>query len=263
MKMRTACLLLLAAVVTNFAEAQNPDKKAKSDVQIINFGSEPESSKEEKVYKGVILKTSPTAFIFGRQPIELEKEITDYLSLQVGAGLTFSPFWDGYNELLAELSDDGNGDISEISEQWANDVQDNYSDYSIRTSSIGPMFSLSPRLFFESDGYEGFYVAPVLRYSIQRYSVQKIREGLPYIEHTPDETQKESVKNVDLMVHWGSQSLYPKLTFEWFIGGGVRLRNNTRQDVGFDANMLSGNGEQSFKDKRFRFEAGIRIGFQL
>ncbi|MBK9335324.1 MAG: hypothetical protein IPM98_01570 [Lewinellaceae bacterium] len=261
MKMRTACLLLLAAVATNFAEAQNPDKKVNSDVQIINFGSESESSKTDKVYKGLIVKTSPTSFIFGRQPVEIEKEITDYLSLQVGVGLTFSPFWDGYNELLAELSDEE--DIAEISDQWAYDVQDNYSDYSIRTGSIGPILSLSPRLFFESDGYEGFYVAPVLRYSIQHYRVQKIREGLPHIEHTPDETQKESIKNLDLMVHWGAQKLYPKLTLEWFIGGGVRLRNNTRQDVGFDFTMLSGNGEQSFKDKRFRFETGVRIGFQL
>lgn len=93
--------------------------------------------------------------------------------------------------------------------------------------------------------------------------VQKVREGLPYIDRLPDDLQKETVKNLDVLVHYGGQTLYPKLTLEWFLGAGVRFRNNLRQDVGFNALQLSGNGERSFQDKKFRLEAGIRVGFQL
>ena len=262
MKIRTACLLLLAACLAYTAEAQNPKKKPKSDVEVINFGDETsEGSKDDKVYKGIILKTSPTAFIFGRQPFELEKEIRDYLSLQVGIGITFEPFYAGYDELLAEIREETDG-YSE-STLWDQDETDYYSDFSIRTGKIGPMLSLSPRLFFDSDGYEGFYIAPVFRYSAQNYAVQKIREGEASIIRTPNDTQKESVKNLDLMVHWGSQTLYPKLTIEWFLGGGIRLRNNTRQDIGYNLATLSGNGERTFKDKRLRLEVGLRVGFQL
>jgi hypothetical protein len=51
---------------------------------------------------------------------------------------------------------------------------------------------------------------------------------------------------------------------EWFIGAGSRFRNNLRQDVGYDnTTQLSANGERTFKDKKFRLESGIRVGFQL
>lgn len=264
MKNLTACLLIAAACCAYSADAQNPKKKPKSDVEIINFGDESNDDKkkgEETAYKGMILKTSPTAFIFGRQPFEFEKEMNDYLSLQVGVGITFLPLYAGYDELLAELREETDG--SDISDQWDLDEPDYYNDYTYRTGRIGPMFSLSPRLFFESDGYEGMYIAPVLRYSAQNFEVQKVREGIAVIERMPTDLQKESVKNTDVLVHWGSQSLFPKLTFEWFIGAGIRFRNNTRQDIGFDAQTLSGNAERNFKDKRFRMEAGIRVGFQL
>jgi hypothetical protein len=162
---------------------------------------------------------------------------------------------------LNEINDEFNG--STESEQWASDEPDNYSDYTIRTGKVGALFSISPRLFFDSDGYEGMYIAPVFRYSTQKFEVQKVREGLPYIERNPDELQQESIKNMDLLVHYGGQTLYPKLTLEWFIGAGIRFSKNLRQDVGYDYLFQSGNGERSFKDKKFRLETGIRVGFQL
>ena len=262
MRIQTACLLILTACWAYTTEAQNPKKKPKSDVEVINFGDDADDGKkEDKAYKGLILKTSPTAFIFGRQPFELEKEIKDYLSLQVGIGVTFEPLYAGYDELLAEIREETDG-YSE-STQWDQDETDYYSDFSIRTGKVGPMLSLSPRLFFDSDGYEGYYIAPVFRYSAQNFEVQKILEGESSIIRTPNDTQKESVKNTDILVHWGGQTLYPKLTLEWFIGGGIRLRNNTRQDVGFDLSTGSGNGERTFNDKRLRLEVGLRVGFQL
>lgn len=257
-----ALLLLFCITAAQVSVAQNPKKKPKSDVEVINFGDNDDSKKEkDKTYKGIILKTSPTTFIFGRQPFEVEKQITDYLSLQIGAGIVFEPLWAGYEELLSELNSEFQEDYS--SPLWDQDVLDDYSDFNIRSGKVGPMFSVSPRLFFESDGYEGMYIAPVLRYSIQRYDVQKVREGIGEIEYLPKDLQQESVKNMDLLVHWGGQTLYPKLTLEWFIGGGIRLRNNTRQDVGFSNTTLSGNGERQFNDKRLRLETGIRVGFQL
>lgn len=258
MHFRTIILLLVTCLLTYNAQAQK--KKPNKDVEVINFGDSESTSKENKVYHGLILKTSPVSFIFGRQPIELEKELKDYMSLQAGVGVTFEPLWAGYEDLVNEINDEVDGYYE--SDQWAIDEPDVYSDYSIRKGKPGFLVSLSPRLFFESDGFEGMYIAPVLRYSAQNYEVQKVQEGLPYIQRI-DDVQKEHVKNFDLLVHYGGQNLYPKLTFEWFIGGGIRFRNNLRQDVGYDGFQASGNGEREFKDKKFRLEAGIRVGFQL
>jgi hypothetical protein len=263
MQLRTATLLLLACLTANLAVAQKNKKKPNKDVEVINFGDEnDDAKKEEKAYLGLILKTSPTAFIFGRQPIELEKEINEYLSLQAGVGVTFEPLWTSFEDILAELRESGDGYCD--SPQWAYDECDYYNDYTIREGKVGFMASVSPRLFFDSDGYEGMYIAPVLRYSTQKFEVQKIREGVNYIERIPSDVQEESVKNFDLLVHYGGQSLYPKLSVEWFIGAGIRFRDNFRQDVGYQGTFqLSANGSRSFKDKKFRLESGIRVGFQL
>ena len=259
MKIHTMCMLLVANCLAITLFAQKP--KPKPDVEVINFGEEADKTQDDKQYKGLIVKTSPVSFIFGRQPIELEKEITDFFSLQAGIGVTFLPLWN-YSSTFEELLDEGSG-YSE-STQWGEyDETDYYNDLTIRTGKIGPMLSLSGRLFFESDGYEGMYIAPVLRYSVQKYQVQKVVEGASSLIYDPSDTQKEQVKNFDVMVHWGGQSLYPKLTMEWFIGGGIRLQDNLRQDVGRSASGLYLNGERSFNERNLRLEAGIRVGFQL
>ncbi len=263
MQLRTATLILLCCFgASTIAFAQKGKTKPKTEVEVIDFGEDSSGkSKEPTTYKGIILKTSPISFVFGRQPVELEKEINDFMSLQIGAGITFAPLWTSYGDLTAELLDESDGYCE--SEQWAYDECDYYSDYTIRTGKVGLLFSLSPRFFFESDGYEGMYVAPLLRFSTQKFGVQEVEEGLPYIERNPNRLQEESIKNFDLLVHYGSQALYPKLAVDWFIGAGIRFRNNQRQDVGLDDFFMAGNGERNFKDKKFRLEAGIRIGFQL
>lgn len=258
MQFRNVLLLLIMCFFTYNVAAQK--KKPNKDVEVINFGDSESSSKNDKVYHGLILKTSPVSFIFGRQPIELEKEVKDYMSLQAGLGVTFEPLWAGYDNLVNEINEEVDGYYE--SEQWAYDEPDIYSDYTIRTGKPGLMASISPRLFFDSDGSEGMYIAPVLRYSVQKFEVQQVLEDVPFIERV-DETQDEHIKNFDLLVHYGGQNLYPKLTFEWFIGAGIRFRNNLRQDVGYNEFQLAQNGEREFKDKKFRLEAGIRVGFQL
>ena len=260
-KLRFISLLFFALFVSSLSYAQKDKKKPSTDVEIIDFGDESGSQKEQKVYKGLIIKTSPISFVFGTQPVELENEITDLLSLQVGLGVTFEPLWAEYDEFVAELVDASDGYCE--SRMWTYDECDYYNDYTIRTGKVGLLASASSRLFFDSDGYEGMYIAPFLRFSQQKFEVEKVREGYAFLERTPDDTQSESVTNFDILVHYGSQALYPKLSMEWFIGAGVRLRNNTRQDIGYDGLNLLRNGERNFKDKRFRFEAGIRIGLQL
>ncbi|HND88493.1 MAG TPA: hypothetical protein PK971_09195, partial [Saprospiraceae bacterium] len=100
------CLMLLCLCCLQTLQAQNPKKKTKSDVEVINFGDETDAKKgKEQTYRRIIVKTSPLAFVFGRQPFEVEKEMNDYLSLQVGLGFTFEPLWAGYDDLLSEIRD--------------------------------------------------------------------------------------------------------------------------------------------------------------
>ncbi len=265
MKFRILILLVISLLASDVVLAQKSKSKSKKkptkDVEVIDFGDDEDSKKDDKTYKSIIIKTSPISFIFGRQPFEIEKEITDYLSLQAGLGLTFLPIINYQNIIGEEI--EGLGDYSCESTQWANDECDYYADYTIRKGSVGYMASFSPRLFFGSDGFDGGYIAPMVRFSQRKFEVQKVLEGTPSLERAPNEYQPEKVKSIDFGVQYGYQTIYPKLTFEWFAGVGARISNNLRQDIGRDLDGNYGNGASEFKSRKFRFEAGIRVGFQL
>lgn len=257
---RAFLILCATSFIAQNAIAQKPKKKD-PDVQVIDFGEDQSKVEVESSYNGLILKTSPISYVFGRQMLELEKEMSGSLSLQVGLGATFAPLWSNYNQLLTELNDqDGYCE----SNQWTYDECDNYSDYSYRRGGgAGLLASASLRLFFDDDGYEGQYIAPVLRYSVNKFQVQQIEPNQSFTFRDPNNWQDEHEKKFDLMVHYGAQELYPKLSAEWFIGAGLRFSNNLRQDLGYDEFGIVQNGERMFKEKKFRLEAGIRIGFRL
>ena len=78
-----------------------------------------------------------------------------------------------------------------------------------------------------------------------------------------DSWTKEKVNRFDIVGHYGYQSVYSKLTAEYFLGLGARFRNETRQDLGRNASSIVQSTLRSFKASGVRVEAGIRIGFQL
>lgn len=254
---------LISLLLTSFSVAvmAQKTKKKQSDVQVIKFDDEDEPEPDAKQYKGIIIKTSPVSFIAGRQMVEVEKQINGSMSVQFGVGATFAPVWEEYTTTLEEFNNDEG--FCE-STQWVQDICDDYSDPVYRKVKTGALLSASMRFFFEDDGYEGSYFAPVLRYSTTRVDALtasgSTANGWAY---SSTETQAEKVTNFDIIGHYGYQRLYPKLTTEYFLGLGLRFRNNTRQDLGFDAAGVLQNGERIFKDKRFRMEVGLRIGFQL
>ncbi len=249
--------LLLVSIFTSPLSAQKND----NDIQVIDFGADSEEDNNQREYKGLILKTNPISFVFGAQWLEMEKELTDYMGIQAGVGLRFRTMVGiGYNTIIEEL--DGES-YSCNSPQWQYDICDDYTDFSIRKAVAGPWLVVSPRFYYESDGFDGPYIAPVLRYSKARYKAQQVDEFSSNEVRLADVWQNESERDIDIVVHYGYQSLHPRLTTEYFIGLGVRFNKSTRQDVGTGpfGNYL--NGEVSFKQNLLRLETGIRLGFQL
>ncbi len=253
-------LILFICSTTAFAQ-RDKKKKKNNDVQIIEFGDDTgDDSDVATSLTGFILKTSPSAFINGWQFFEVEKGFTEFLSLQAGAGFTFKPLLGNlYSELSSELEV---GDECD-SDQWDNDYCDDYFDLEYRRFKTGLVLSFSPRLFFNDFAPDGSYFGLKMRYSIQNMEVQMVEEGTTSFNRLSDAYQPEVVKRFDLVGHYGYQYLYDKLTAEYFLGLGVRFRNQTRQDLGFDASNNIRNGERTFKNTRLRIEAGLRFGFQL
>ncbi len=233
--------------------AQDTPKK---DVEVITFGNNNPTANEE--YKSIILKVSPTAFIFGNFPMEIEKELNDFLSVQAGVGLTFKS--------LSNFIEGLNGEFDEAdycnSTRWADDYCDNPYDFTIREGKLGFTSSISARLYWDEDGFEGWYISPLLRYSTKKYSVQKIDETQSGEIRLENEFDKETIKNIDLVVQSGLQRIGSVLTWEFFTGVGVRIRNASIQDLGWDENFVIRNGISTFKSEFLRIEFGFRVGFR-
>lgn len=243
-------LLLFFTMTSSFLFGQK--------TKIVEFGN---NKNEDYEYKRNVIKTSPTTFIFGKQPIEFERELTNFLSLQAGVGVTF---YTAISNLSGSIFSDFWSDVFDNCNtgQWQEDYCDDLSDRSIRNGKLGLMFSISPRLWFGSDGIDGSYVAPVLRYSNFKNQVQRIQEGIPTEIRLLDEFDDESTRNIDLVVHYGYQILNEVVTWEYF--GGLGLRNNTRvrQDLGYLSGRLQ-NGSFEEKNSSLIIEFGLRVGFRL
>jgi hypothetical protein len=238
-------------------EASAQKDKTKTDVHVIDFGDVGEKEKEAAPsYNGFILKTNPISFIFGQQWINLEKELSDFFSIQAGVGVTFGSLTGfTYDDLVSEIEDDGN----------CPDAMpcDDFTDKSYRTPKVGLYLSLAPRFFYESEGYEGAYISPVFRLSTTRYQVQKILEGASDEIRLEDSFQAETVRNMDIIIQYGYQYLHPRLTTEWFVGLGARLQKSKRQDIYYSDFGQYFNGNVTFKNTLLRVELGARVGFQL
>jgi hypothetical protein len=252
----TFCFLLFLSSNT-FAQNQ---KNKNTSVEIIDFGNR-EKKQSVKSDHPMIIKTSPISPIFGKAILEVEREITDYLSLQVGVGLKFKPLVE--RNLISILDESEESNLYCESPLWENDICDDFNDSSIRKASPGIILSVSPRFFFESDGFEGSYIAPLIRYSRENLNAQSISENRGSIVRLSDFDVNESISNIDFIVHYGLQILYPKLSLEYFVGVGARKENIVRQDLGVDNAGFNRNGTSKINSTSLLLEGGIRIGFQL
>lgn len=241
-------------------------EKEKRDVQIIDFGADDETGEGKKrVNYGLIIKTNPISFLFGHQTLEVEKEITDLISVQGGVGLTFAMQALGELDLasLYGLGWEGSRSYCQ-SEQWVQDFCDDYDDYTYREQKTGVKFAFSTRLFFNNEGFEGSYISPAVTWSRLRYQALMADETFSQNpQYTGQDYQPEFEAYTDFTVRYGYSILYEKLTAEAFAGIGLRKRKAERQDLGRDAAGTIRNGMRQIEESNLRFEVGLRIGFQL
>jgi hypothetical protein len=223
--------------------------KVKEGIEIIRFSEDQkeDSKKKSSNVSTSIIKIAPIAFIAGYFPVFVERELNDWLSIQVGMGVTFK-----------SAADD-------IFSNWSDVLEgtDTYTDYSYRATNLGFLLSVSPRLYFDSEGLEGGYLAPEMRLSSRNIKAQKPDPSNVDLSRIDNEYDKEKNNYFDLMVHYGRQTLYPKLTLDWSIGVGIRNVNSTTQIVDRNnAGIWTSTLEKS-ANSLFHAQIGLRVGFQL
>jgi len=247
-------IILTSLLVLSFT-ALNAQGK---DVEIIDFGEE-ERSANQREPSGFIIKTNPLSYLFGWQFIEVEKPLTDFLSVQGGFGLTFPSLSSNLNsEFQSEVLENYECESEVYIDDYCDDIYDN----EIRDQKMGIVINGSIRLFFDDDASDGSYFGLLGRYSTKKYNVQDIVEGSSSLIRITDSFQKETERNIDLTGQYGYQILYDKLTTEYFVGLGARFSSQKRQDIGQVAGVYRASIEP-LKLTNYRLELGARIGFQL
>lgn len=258
MKLQFFLLLFLLPLHANMLAQQDG-----KNTQIIDFGGEPKTEKKQQRYRSFTVKTSPITWVYGTQSLEVEREFSSHLSLQLGLGLRFKyrrePSWEYPLEDEESLQECD-------SPLWGlNDLCDDYFGLSYRKVSPGPLVSLSARYFIAGDGFDGAYLAPTFSYSSLNYQVQQADETHLWnnVVRLPYTWQDESERSFDVLLRGGNQYLRPRAVYEYFFGVGVRINRFKRQDLGHDDNGNIRNGERSFTKTWVRLEIGVRVGLRL
>lgn len=227
----------------------------KKQVEVIRFTDDSDGRKSKGISGQGIIKTAPLSFLLGYLPVFYEREITDWLGLQGGVGITFKP---AISNIQSEL----------YSEIFSNDCYgydcNNYYDFSYRKAKAGYLVAFAPRLYFSSDGLEGSYIAPEVRLYSRSSKAQRADPN-SYLElvRLEDEYDDETIRFTDLMVQYGYQVLYPKLSLDISTGIGIRKVSGSWQTISQNNFGYYKSEVTSRKENRFRIDVGLRIGFQL
>ena len=239
-------------------------QKTTSDVEVITFGSRDKTTKTALQSRDWVVKTNPMSFITGNQMIFVERRLSDYFTIEGGVGVTFKSVINLDDEFLedaleiypeAQLDNWGTGEY-------------NYSESSIPnfkiTPTLGRKLSISPRLYFEEESPEGWFMAIAFTHIRRNYNVPKVTET-KYISNTyptisTDNFQQNRTLN-NLSLRLGGQFLFDKISLEFIMGAGVGYRTDSRLDVGIDKNRIWRNKTQEYKMTLPIFELGMRVGY--
>ena len=266
---RIFLLLFIFTCLFVNTKAQSSKERHDSTVVIIfNNNSSQTASARKKTKDDNIIKIAPLGFINGSFPILYERVITDFFTVQVGAGLTNKNYIRAVFEKAS--ADGGAGAGSSVSYPWGSsnayqDVSEPLFNFTYRTSTIGYMFTIQPRLYFESNSPEDQFMGISYDYYHYGFSIPGIvADGAgAYAQTGSPKSEHENIS--DIMVHFGTQTVYDNITVEYTTGIGLRNVSGTKYvaDYNYTTNTVDYEGTATYKQTLFNYEIGIKIGYHF
>ena len=249
-------LSILTLQLSNITYAQSKKNLRDSTTVIIFNQSSSGSKKHKKSGEDNIIKIAPLGFVSGTFPILFERSITEYFSVQVGAGLTHKNY---FRTATTQDADNIKYNYPTPYENSYDDVSEHIYKFNYRQVKMGYMLSLQPRLYFESDGLEGSFLGLSLDY--YRYNFQipgVVGDGLNSFKQTG--SLKDENENIqDFMVHFGNQALNDKISIEWTTALGIRNVTGNK----YFATQSAFEGVSKYKQTVFNFNLGFKVGYHF
>lgn len=209
-----------------------------------------------------ILKIAPLSFISGYIPFYYEREIKPYLSIQAGAGLTTRNYLKGW---LSDINESNNTPDEQLT--WnspaatsENNMLSRY-DYMNRKASPGYYLSLQPRIYFASEGLEGGYLGISFDYFHYASKHKKIIGGPMNDAPAFSEDFFKEFENIsDILVSFGNQRLYDRISLEYAIATGLRnIHSQHYAYTNHNGDYLD--GVSNSRATKFSLNVAIRVGY--
>jgi len=264
--MRKVILMLLITIPV-FAIAQSSSKDTVIRIQLDH--SKYDKHKKKASTEQNIIKFSPIGFLTGAFPIYYERVVNDFFTVQTGVGFT------NRNYLRSIIQQASENDGIKFNYPWdvnapITDLTEDSYFFEYRSAAPGYMFTIQPRLYFESDAPDGAYLG--ISYDFYRYNFNtpQMRYDSNYsFNYTQrgGKLLKEHENISDLMATFGYHDVYDHLSIDYSIGMGIR---NVRGVKYFYAIEDYGNpqitpieGFADYKQTTFNFNLGIKVGYHF
>jgi hypothetical protein len=256
--------LALLMAVCCFARMEAQDKNRKDSTVVIFFNeNKTERTKKKKSGEANIVKIAPLGLVSGTYPLLYERVVTDFFSIQAGGGLTGKNFWRN-----AIQKTDNEGKLN-IVYPWSDntalyDEAEPLFSFDYRKPQMGYMFTIQPRLYFESEAPDGSFLGISYDYYHYAFSIPGLMRNSNN-ETVHKGASKSEYENInDIMVHFGYQTVYDRLTMEYTTGIGLRSVKGTKYAAAYDSfadQFVEGNA--SYKQNIFNFGIGIKVGYHF
>lgn len=205
------------------------------------------------------IKIAPLGFVSGIYPVYCEHVINDFFTIQAGIGITGRNY---YRNLIQTIDDQSIvpnypwGDNNNIK-----DLADAALVMKNRKSVFGYLFSIQPRIYFDSDAPNDGFMG--ISYDIYRYNFNI--PGIDSITHQVNgPLQKEHETISDAMVSFGYQNVMDRISVEYSIGLGIRNVKGIKYYFSdTNSSEFDRQGFAPYKQTLFNFNLGLKVGYHF
>ncbi|MFZ1527527.1 MAG: hypothetical protein WAT19_02175 [Ferruginibacter sp.] len=213
-----------------------------------------------------VVKIAPLTFISGYIPVYYERSITDFFSVQAGLGLTTRNYLREWANNF-EIGETKTGTNTWNGQASYDENYNSLNSFNNRKASMGYFFSIQPRIYFESDGLEGSFLA--ISYDRANYKslARKIETGNTGnasgepVFTSAEFAEKEIIS--DISANFGNQTVYDRITLEYTVGIALRKVTGTKYAYTFDNSGNYIDGFTTLNRTTPAFTFALRIGYHF
>ncbi len=220
--------------------------------------------KKSKSSENNIIKIAPLSFLFGIVPLFYERRVSDMFSIHVGAGITIK----NYMKAVVDNLEIGKIEEDDYTFTWNGPEGNIYSfasDNEKPKYNTGFYFSFQPRVYFDGEAMEGYYMGISYENTSYKFGSRSIVTGtssgnaVSYNNTYANEYDKYS----DIAVNFGGQTIYDRLTVEYSLGIALRSKNSRRYIYGYDNNNNYVDGYANLKKSVPVGLVSFRVGYHF